>query len=76
MGMLAIDEGLIDATDVGQPAAPKKKKRSDGQRKSANARQNDTHGRRGDAGSTTQAVRHARQYDARGRANDADGGNH
>jgi hypothetical protein len=49
-GMLAIDEGLIDATDVGQPAAPKKKKRSDGQRKSANARQHDTHGRRGDAG--------------------------
>ena len=48
--MLAIDEGFIDATDVGQPAAPKKKKRSDGQRKSANVRQNDTHGRRGDAG--------------------------
>ena len=71
-GMLAIDEGLIDATDVGQPAAPKKKKRSDGQRKSANARQNDTHGRRGDAGSTTQAVRR-RQYDTRGSTTHAAG---
>ena len=48
--MLAIDEGPLDAADVSQPAAPKKKKRSDGQRKSANVRQNDTHGKQSDAG--------------------------
>jgi hypothetical protein len=39
-GLLAIDEGLIDAADEGQQAAAgKKKKRSGGARKSSGARQ-------------------------------------
>ena len=49
-GLLAIDEGLIDAADEGQPAAPKKKKRSGGTRKSQSARQYAARSSTGDGG--------------------------